>query len=71
VLTWSTLERIYPRYPNIQDIRIMDQDRSCIIDLRPFMNTAPYVINETASVSRYAAGGATRRRRPLSLHGLA
>ena len=28
------------------------QDRQCVVDLRPFMNTAPYCINETASVVR-------------------
>ncbi|KAM3569776.1 hypothetical protein VYU27_008140 [Nannochloropsis oceanica] len=52
LLNWSTLERIYPRYPNINDIRITDRDRQCVVDLRPFMNTAPYCLNETASVVR-------------------
>lgn len=28
------------------------QDRQCVVDLRPFMNTAPYVINESASAVR-------------------
>lgn len=34
LLNWSTLERIYPRYPHINDIRILERvrgrtDQSC------------------------------------------
>lgn len=29
LLNWSTLERIYPRYPHINDIRILERVRDC------------------------------------------
>jgi len=31
---------------------LQEADKSCVVDLRPFMNTAPYVLNESASLSR-------------------
>lgn len=52
LLNWTTLEKVYPRYPHIRDIRITERDRQCVIDLRSFMSTAPYVINESASLVR-------------------
>ena len=28
------------------------EDKACLLDLRPYANTAPYTINETASIQR-------------------
>lgn len=50
LVQWDTLERVYPRYPTIDDIKLRQNDRNCWLDLRPYANTAPYTINETASI---------------------
>jgi chloride channel 7 len=52
LVQWDTIERAYPRYPTIRDIQMRDSDRSCWLDLRPYANTAPYTVNETASIQR-------------------
>jgi len=50
LVQWDTIERAYPRYPTIHDVEMRDSDRDCWLDLRPYANTAPYTINETASI---------------------
>jgi chloride channel 7 len=45
LVNWSQLENIYPRYPSIDSVVLSADDRKCWIDLRPYINTAPYVIN--------------------------
>lgn len=45
IVDWKALESIYPRYPSIKSVRVDECDRTCWIDLRPYVNTAPYVIN--------------------------
>eukprot|EP00984_Skeletonema_dohrnii_P000201 scaffold63_cov120-Skeletonema_dohrnii-CCMP3373.AAC.1 len=52
LVQWDTLERVYPRYPTIDDVELRPGDRNCWLDLRPYANTAPYTINETASIQR-------------------
>lgn len=52
VLAWSTLESIYPRYPNINSLEVTELQRDTFIDLRPFINTAPYVIHGSASLEK-------------------
>jgi len=52
LVQWDTIERAYPRYPTIEDFEIGEADRNCWLDLRPYANTAPYTINETASIQR-------------------
>mmetsp|Transcript_9297 Transcript_9297/g.17509 ORF Transcript_9297/g.17509 Transcript_9297/m.17509 type:complete len:820 (-) Transcript_9297:3837-6296(-) len=52
LVQWDTLERVYPRYPTVDDIDLRSADRDCLLDLRPYANTAPYTINETASIQR-------------------
>lgn len=42
----------YPRYPSIQDIKIEEFERNFTIDLRPFMNPSPYVVQHVASLPR-------------------
>jgi chloride channel 7 len=52
LVQWDTIERAYPRYPTIDDIVMREADRNCWLDLRPYANTAPYTVNETASIQR-------------------
>lgn len=52
LVQWDTLERVYPRYPTIEDVDMRSSDRNCLLDLRPYANTAPYTVNETASIQR-------------------
>ena len=50
LVQWDTIERVYPCYPTIDDVLLRPGDRNCWLDLRPYANTAPYTINETASI---------------------
>lgn len=52
LVQWDTIERAYPRYPRITDVEMRSIDRNCWVDLRPYANTAPYTVNETASIQR-------------------
>ncbi|GKZ00758.1 hypothetical protein MPSEU_001027600 [Mayamaea pseudoterrestris] len=52
LVQWETIERAYPRYPTISDIHLSDSDYNGWLDLRPYANTAPYTVNETASIQR-------------------
>jgi len=52
LVQWDTIERAYPRYPTIDDVDMRPIDRNCWLDLRPYANTAPYTVNETASIQR-------------------
>jgi len=52
LVQWDYLERLYPKYPDIGDVDMIDDDRKCWLDLRPYANTAPYTVNETASIQR-------------------
>jgi chloride channel 7 len=52
LVQWDTIERAYPNYPTIDDVELRDEDRNCWLDLRPYANTAPYTVNETASIQR-------------------
>jgi len=52
LVQWDTLEKVYPRYPTVEDVDMRSADRNCLLDLRPYANTAPYTINETASIQR-------------------
>lgn len=52
LVAWETIERAYPNYPTQDDVSMIDRDRNSWLDLRPYANTAPYTINETASIQR-------------------
>eukprot|EP00978_Attheya_sp_CCMP212_P019924 scaffold56580_cov52-Attheya_sp.AAC.3 len=52
IVQWETVERAYPRYPSVKDIHLNAAERECLVDLRPYVNTAPYVVQENASVER-------------------
>ncbi|BET01426.1 Chloride channel [Nesidiocoris tenuis] len=42
----------YPRYKNIKDIYIPEEEMDYTIDLRPYMNPSPYTVQDTASFPR-------------------
>ncbi|XP_064629427.1 H(+)/Cl(-) exchange transporter 7-like isoform X2 [Lineus longissimus] len=42
----------YPRFPPIEKIPISRLDEECTLDLRPFMNPAPYLVLDTTSLPR-------------------
>ena len=50
LVPWEQLERDYPRYPDIKDVVPGATDRNRIIDLRPYINTSPTTVHESASV---------------------
>eukprot|EP00596_Hydrurales_sp_CCMP1899_P000306 CAMPEP_0119044320 /NCGR_PEP_ID=MMETSP1177-20130426/30604_1 /TAXON_ID=2985 /ORGANISM="Ochromonas sp, Strain CCMP1899" /LENGTH=923 /DNA_ID=CAMNT_0007014267 /DNA_START=18 /DNA_END=2789 /DNA_ORIENTATION=- len=48
----QTLEKNYPNYPSIRDIELNQTEMSSWLDIRPYMDSAPYSINESSSVKR-------------------
>lgn len=53
LITWETIEQVYPNYPTIEDVPILNKhDHQWLLDLRPYANTTPYTINSTASIQR-------------------
>ncbi|KAJ1526636.1 hypothetical protein ONE63_008221 [Megalurothrips usitatus] len=42
----------YPRYKHIQDISLSPGEMRCTIDLRPFMNSSPYVVIHSMTLPR-------------------
>ncbi|XP_031829641.1 chloride channel protein 7 [Nomia melanderi] len=42
----------YPRYPTIEQVNITDEEKTYTIDLRPFMNPAPYTLQYSAALPR-------------------
>lgn len=52
VVPYAEIERFFPSYPDVDTLDISREERQRWIDLRPYCNTAPYTINEAASVPR-------------------
>lgn len=50
-LQWEEIEKSYPKYPSVKDLRISRSDRECYVDMRPFANTSPLTIHEGSSAS--------------------
>ncbi len=50
MISWKTLECVYPRYPEVGELALSEAERDRWIDLRPYIDSAPYTINEHASV---------------------
>lgn len=51
LVSWEEVEGSYPKYPSVKEIRVTREERDCWMDLRPFSNSAPITVQETASVS--------------------
>ncbi|KAG7374782.1 chloride channel [Nitzschia inconspicua] len=52
LIQWEILEKSYPKYPSVFDLRVTEQDRDQWVDLRPYANTAAVSVQETSSVHR-------------------
>eukprot|EP01039_Chlorochromonas_danica_P002361 gene2361-2592_t len=53
LVNWGTLECIYPNYPDIDDIPLLSQtERGYWLDLRPYLDSAPYLVTDTTSLPR-------------------
>lgn len=50
LVPWDVIERTYPKYPTVSQLRISAEDRSFLLDLRPYCNQTPLTIREAASV---------------------
>ena len=48
----DTIERNYPDYPTIDEIQLTSSELDAWLDVRPYMDTAPYTIHESSSVQR-------------------
>jgi chloride channel 7 len=42
----------YPRYINIKDVKVEDDEKSLELDLRPYMSLAPYSLTENCNLPR-------------------
>ncbi|OAD54955.1 H(+)/Cl(-) exchange transporter 7 [Eufriesea mexicana] len=42
----------YPRYPTIDQVTITEEEKTYMIDLRPFMNPSPYTLQHSATLPR-------------------
>lgn len=52
LVDWGTLERIYPKYPRIEELSVSEAEADAWIDLRPYIDAAAYTINEHGSLQR-------------------
>ncbi|VEN38135.1 unnamed protein product [Callosobruchus maculatus] len=48
----SIFRNEYPRYPNIDNVSISEEEKTYSVDLRPFMNPSPYTVLHSASLPR-------------------
>jgi chloride channel 7 len=51
-ISHDALERTYPKYPQIEEVQLSEEEKRSWIDVRNYMETAPYSLNESASISR-------------------
>lgn len=51
-LLWHHLECMYPVYPEVAGLHLDDEDMEKWVDLTPYMNPAPYVVQEHATLRR-------------------
>lgn len=51
LVQWNVVEKAYPKYPKVSDLRINDSDRDNFVDLRPYTNVAALTTQETSSVT--------------------
>ena len=52
IISHDALERSYPKYPQIEEIELNESDMAAWVDVRNYMDTAPYAFNESSSISR-------------------
>jgi CBS domain-containing protein len=53
MINWDLFESTYPQYPSIKTMKsLTDNDKLCLIDLKPYMDCSPYKISEFTTISR-------------------
>ena len=52
LLSWEIIERAYPHYPKISDLRVSEKERTLFLDLRPYIDVSAYTLSEQATVQR-------------------
>lgn len=40
----------YPRYPTIEQVTVSEEEKTYMIDLRPFMNPSPYTLQHVCNI---------------------
>ena len=51
-VAYSKLTFTYPRFPDIEHCDMNTADQRCWLDLRPYINAAPYIVQENATLQR-------------------
>lgn len=52
-IMFETIEKgSYPKYPALADIRLTPREKTAWLDLRMYMDSAPYVLNENSSIQK-------------------
>ncbi|KAK1129883.1 hypothetical protein K0M31_019586 [Melipona bicolor] len=51
-LSIKLFRKEYPRYPTIDQVTISEEEKTYMIDLRPFMNPSPYTLQHSATLPR-------------------
>ena len=52
LLSYAIFERAYPTEPKVEDLAMTEQDRTCWLDLRPYVDTAPFTVQDCTSIQR-------------------
>jgi len=52
VVFYETLEKKYPKYPNIDDITLAPSEMDMYLDMRAYMDTSAHMIHDSTSVAR-------------------
>lgn len=51
-LTPDDFRESYPRYIKLEEVKIEPDEREMVLDLRPYMNLAPYTLTENSNLPR-------------------
>ena len=51
-LSIKMFRKEYPRYPTIEQVTVLEEEKTYMIDLRPFMNPSPYTLQHSATLPR-------------------
>lgn len=52
LVMWDDLSKLYPRYPSFKAQEPNEAERHMLVDLRPYIDTSPFVLHESASVRK-------------------
>jgi len=52
VITLDDFRKVYPRYPEINEVVLRKEQEEMYIDMEPYMNPLPYTIQQNATLGR-------------------